>query len=156
LEVHHTSGVRILFPRESLTIVTSTKLLIPSRDLNYSISLELVGFDNHITASAQTKRLLPEDLHIAEERKPALAGLCASLLFPHQFGTAPLKATRIADLLSSKGHEITPKAVNHKIQRTREQVEAHTGTYLDDREGLAQFLIRNRYITSEDVRKHLM
>jgi len=156
VEVHHTSGVRILFPRESLTVVTSSKLLIPSRDINYSIQLELSGFTDQTTVSTQTKRLVPEDLRLADERIPALAGLCASFLFPQHFGTAPLNASQIAELLSAKGYVITPKAVNHKIQRTREQVEEHTGSYLDNRQGLAQFLIRHRYITSDDVRKHLM
>lgn len=156
MEVHHTNGVRILFPRESLTVVTSSKLLIPSRDINYSVHLELSDFFDQPIVSTQTKRLVPEDLHLADERVPALAGLCASFLFPQQFGTAPLKASQIAELLSAKGYQITPKAVNHKIQRTREQVMAHTGSYIDDREGLAQFLIRNRYITSDDVRRHLM
>ena len=50
--------------------------------------------------------------------------------------------------------ELTPKAVNNKIQRTREQVEAATGAYLNDREGLASFLIRRGHITKEMVDKY--
>ena len=156
MELHHSTGVRVLFPRESLTIITSSRLVIPSQEINYAILLELAGFEDGSPISSQTMKLVPDDLRIAEERIPALAGLCASFLFPHHFGTSPLKASQIADLLSARGSVITAKAVNHKIQRTREQLEALTGTYIDDREGLAQFLIRHRYITADDVRKHLM
>ena len=63
-------------------------------------------------------------------------------------------ANQIAEKLRKFEAELTPKAVNNKIQRTREQVEAETGLYLNDREGLALFLIRRGHITKEMVDKY--
>lgn len=156
IEIHHSSGVRHLFSGESLTVTQSSKIVIPSKELTYSIEVLIEGVLDEIDRSTQTRRLLPDDLEIAEERIPALAGLCATYLFPQHFGTAPLKASEIAGYLSKKGMVVTPKAVNHKIQRTREQVEEYTGNYLDDREGLAQFLIKNQIITADHVRRFLL
>ena len=48
----------------------------------------------------------------------------------------------IAEKLNKSSLDVTAKAVNNKIQRTREQVEEATGLYIEDREGLAQYLIQ--------------
>jgi hypothetical protein len=156
VEVHHPNGVRIIFPSETLTVNSSSRLVLPSKDVSYIVEIKIEGHEPATQQSGHTRRLVPEDLTIAEERIPALAGLCATYLFPQRFGTAPLKASEIASLLRKSGLDVTAKAINHKIQRTREQVEEHTGMYLDDREGLAQFLIRNKYVTADHVKKYLM
>jgi hypothetical protein len=156
IEVHHLSGVRYLFPGESLTVNLSSKVVIPSKDFNYSIEVIIDGDVAGAAVGSHTRRLIPEDLVIAQERIPALAGLCANYLFPQHFGSAPLKASEISAYLAKRGLVATPKAINHKIQRTREQVEEYTGTYLDDREGLAVFLIKNQIITADHVKTYLL
>jgi hypothetical protein len=156
IEIHHSNGVRYLFPKESLTITQSSKIVIPSRDLSYSVEILIEGLDLEVGIGTHTRRLLPDDLVIAHERLPALAGLCANYLFPQHFGYAPLKASEISAYLKKKGLVVTPKAINHKIQRTREQVEEYTGNFIDDREGLAQFLIKNQFVTADDVKKYLL
>ena len=58
-------------------------------------------------------------------------------------------------MLSTRGRRLTAKAVNNKIQRTREQIEELTGHYVDDREGLIAYLVRHGHVTLADVREHL-
>jgi hypothetical protein len=156
IEIHHLSGVRFVFPGEGFIITQSSRINIPSRDFTYVVEIQIEGLEISESAPTHTKRLVPEDLEISHERLPALAGLCASYLFPQLFGSSPLKASDISVYLAKKGMKLTPKAINHKIQRTREQVEEFTGSYVDDREGLALFLIKNRIITADDVREFLI
>ncbi len=73
---------------------------------------------------------------------------------PKKYGVAPLTANEIAEKLNKAALDVTAKAVNNKIQRTREQVEEATGLYIEDREGLAQYLIRKGHITKAMVDKY--
>ena len=156
VDVQQSNALRHIFPGEGIVMISSFVMFLPSKDFTYQVSVDIEGLEVAGQRVGVTRRLLSQKIVISEERMPALSGLCASFLFPGRFGTSPLKASQIAEILTSRGHSVTAKAVKHKIQRTKDQVEQATGNYVDDREGLAQFLIRNRLVTAEHVRHYLI
>jgi len=156
VDVQQSSALRHIFPGEGIVMISSFVIYVPSKDFTYQVRVTIEGLDVTGQRSGATRSLQSKKVVVSEERLPALAGLCASFLFPGRFGTAPLKASQIAAILTTRGHPVTAKAVKHKIQRTKDQVEQVTGNYVDDREGLAQFLIRNRIVTAEHVRQYLI
>lgn len=155
VDVQQSNALRHIFPGEGLVMISSFVMSLPSKDFTYQIRVDIKGLEALGQHGGATRSLFSQKIVISEERLPALAGLCASFLYPGRFGTSPLKASQIADILTRRGRPVTPKAVKHKIQRTKDQVEEATGSYIDDREGLAQFLIRNRLVTAEHVRYFL-
>jgi len=156
VDVQQSNALRHIFPGEGIVMVSSFVLFIPSKDFTYQIRVDIKGLDVAEQHGGATRSLLSQKIVISDERLPALAGLCASFLYPGRFGTSPLKASQIAAILKDRGHPVTAKAITHKIQRTKEQVEQATGNYLDDRQGLAHFLIRNRLVTVEHVQRYLI
>lgn len=156
VNVQQSSALRHIFPGEGIVMISSFVIFLPSKDFTYQVRVTIEGLgatEQHVGA---TRNLISQKIVVSEERLPALAGLCASFLYPGRFGTSPLKASQIAAILTTRGHSVTAKAVKHKIQRTKDQVEQATGNYVDDREGLAQFLIRNRIVTAEHVKQYLI
>jgi hypothetical protein len=156
IDVQQSSALRHIFPGEGIVMISSFVIFVPSKDFTYQVRVTIEGLEATEQHLGATRSLLSQKVVVSEERLPALAGLCASFLFPGRFGTAPLKASQIAAILTTRGHPVTAKAVKHKIQRTKDQVEQVTGNYVDDREGLAQFLIRNRIVTAEHVKQYLI
>ena len=151
LDIRTQKGLRVLFPDEKFSVRESTTIIIPSKDFSYKIEVRVVGAPQIRESASDTRRLDGHDLSLAEERIPTLCGLCASYFYPKKYGVAPLTANEIAEKLSKVALDVTAKAVNNKIQRTREQVEEATGLYIEDREGLAQYLIRKGHITKAMV-----
>lgn len=154
LDIRTQKGLRVLFPDEKFSVRESTTIIIPSKDFSYKIEVRVVGAPQIRESTSDTRRLDGHDLSFAEERIPTLCGLCASYFYPKKYGVAPLTANEIAEKLSKVALDVTAKAVNNKIQRTREQVEEATGLYIEDREGLAQYLIRKGHITKAMVDKY--
>lgn len=153
LDVRTHTGLRVLFPDEKFSIRESATVIIPSSVYMYKIELDLTGIAPVKQSSTGTQKIDGHDLVFAVERIPSLCGLCAFAFYPEKYGTAPLTANQIADRLRKFDPALTAKAVNNKIQRTREQVEEATGTYLNDREGLAAYLMRKGHITKDMVDK---
>ncbi len=151
LDIRTSKGLRILFPSEKFGIRESATIIIPSADFRYKIEVDVIGAIQTNESSTNTQQLDGHDLALAVERIPTLCGLCASYFYPEKYGSAPLTANQIAEMLSKSSQGVTAKAVNNKIQRTRDQVEAATGLFIDDREGLAQYLIRTSRITKAMV-----
>jgi hypothetical protein len=156
LDVQQSNALRHIFPGEGIVMISSFTIYLPSKDFTYQVKVEIDGLEAAEQRTGGTRSLVSQRIVISEERLPALAGLCATFLYPSRFGTSPMKASQIAEILTSRGFPVTAKAVKHKIQRTKDQVEQATGNYIDDREGLAQFLIRNRLITAEHVQRYLI
>lgn len=156
VDVQQSNALRHIFPGEGMVVISSCTIFLPSRDFTYCVAIEIEGLKVTDEPSGGTRNLISQTITIADERLPTLAGLCASFLYPGRFGTAPLKASQIAEILTRRGYPVTAKAVKHKIQRTKDQVEQATGNIIDDREGLAQFLIRNRLITADHVQQYLI
>lgn len=154
LDVRTHTGLRVLFPDEKFIIRESATVIIPSSVYMYKIDLELTDVKQVEQHSTGTQKLDGHDLILAVERIPSLCGLCAFAFYPEKYGTAPLTANQIADKLKKFHPTLTAKAVNNKIQRTREQVEEATGNYLDDREGLAHYLTRKGHISKAMVDKY--
>ena len=153
IDIRLHTGVRVLFRGEQIAVQESATIIIPSSVYMYKIELELTGVAPVRQTSTGTQKLDGHDLVFAVERIPSLCGLCAFAFYPEKYGTAPLTANQIADRLKKFDPALTAKAVNNKIQRTREQVEEATGTYLNDREGLAAYLTRKGHITKDMVDK---
>jgi len=151
LDIRTQKGLRVLFPDEKFSVRESATIIIPSKDFTYKIEVGVVGAPQIRESTSDTRRLDGHDLSIAAERIPTLCGLCASYFYPKKYGVAPLTANEIAEKLNKSSLDVTAKAVNNKIQRTREQVEEATGLYIEDREGLAQYLIRKGHITKAMV-----
>ena len=156
LDVQQSNALRHIFPGERIVMISSFTIYLPSKDFTYQVKVEIDGLEAAQQRTGGTRSLLSQRIVISDERLPALAGLCATFLYPNRFGTSPMKASQIAEILTSRGFPVTAKAVKHKIQRTKDQVEQATGNYVDDREGLAQFLIRNRLVTAEHVKQYLI
>lgn len=154
LEVRTDQGLRVLFPGEHLLVPGDASVLLQSSPYQYRIEVRPGAVVARPRPRTGTRRL-DEEVKIADERKPVLAALCAAHFLPERYGTSPLKAPQIAEILSAQGRRLTAKAVNNKIQRTREQVEELTGEYVDDREGLIAYLVRHGHVTLADVKAYL-
>ena len=151
LDIRTHKGLRVLFPDEKVSVRESATIIISSAVYTYKIEVGVAGAPRIRESATNTQKLDGHDLSLATERIPTLCGLCASYFYPEKYGTAPLTANQIAEKLNKLSAGVTAKAVNNKIQRTREQVEEATGLYIEDREGLAQYLIRKSHITKAMV-----
>ena len=154
IEIRTPQGLRVLFPGEQLLVPTAATVLLRGHTYIYRVEI-----DPGVLRVAQIKRTgtkrIFEPFVIAEERKSTLVLLCAAHFFPERYGQSPLKASGIAKMLTERGQKVTTKAVNNKLQRTREDIEAHTGDYVDDREALVNYLVRFGYVTLADVKELL-
>ena len=154
IEIRTPQGLRVLFPGEQLLIPTAATVMLRGHTFTYRVEV-----DPGVLRVAQINRTgtkpVNEPFIIAEERKSTLVVLCAAHFFPERYGQSPLKASDIAKMLTERGQKVTTKAVNNKLQRTREDIEEHTGDYVDDREALVNYLVRFGYVTLADVKELL-
>ena len=151
IEVRTPQGLRVLFPGEQLLVPTAATVMLRGQTYIYRIEVDPGVLRVAQIEKTGTKRIF-EHYKISEERKPTLVLLCAAHFFPERYGQSPLKASQIAKMLTERGQKVTTKAVNNKLQRTREDLEGHTGDYLDDREALVNYLVRFGYVTLADVK----
>ena len=151
IEVRTPQGLRVLFPGEQLLVPTAATVMLRGQTYIYRIEVDPGVLRVAQIEKTGTKRIF-EHYKISEERKPTLVLLCAAHFFPERYGQSPLKASQIAKMLTERGQKVTTKAVNNKLQRTREDIEGHTGNYLDDREALVNYLVRFGYVTLADVK----
>ena len=151
IEVRTPQGLRVLFPGEQLLVPTAATVMLRGQTYIYRIEVDPGVLRVAQIEKTGTKRIF-EHYKISEERKPTLVLLCAAHFFPERYGQSPLKASQIAKMLTERGQKVTTKAVNNKLQRTREDIEGHTGDYLDDREALVNYLVRFGYVTLADVK----
>ena len=151
IEVRTPQGLRVLFPGEQLLVPTAATVMLRGQTYIYRIEVDPGVLRVAQIEKTGTKRIF-EHYKISEERKPTLVLLCAAHFFPERYGQSPLKASQIAKMLTERGQKVTTKAVNNKLQRTREDIEGHTGDYLDDREALVNYLVRFGYVTLTDVK----
>tara|TARA_B100000902_G_scaffold396783_1_gene458735 strand:+ start:1000 stop:1674 length:675 start_codon:yes stop_codon:yes gene_type:complete len=151
INVEHNRGVtRHLHPGEELLVDSSITVIVEGEVFTHKIEVEISGTLENVSSSGTTIDLR-QHIVIAEERKPALICLCAARFYPERYGTALLPASNISQILKRQGIETTPKAINNKVQRTKNDVSKRTGLHLDTREDLADFLIENQLITRSDV-----
>lgn len=154
IEVRTPQGLRVVFPGEQLLVPTTATVMLRGHTFTYRVEV-----DPGVLRVAQINRTgtkpVNEPFIIAEERKSTLVLLCAAHFFPERYGQSPLKASDIAKMLTERGQKLTTKAVNNKLQRTREDIEAHTGDYVDDREALVNYLVRFGYVSLTDVKELL-
>lgn len=154
LDVHHEQGVRFLFPGEELVTAASVVVVVPGSVYTHTINIQVTGGVREPGPATGTTPLLRE-FAVPPERKRALVGLCAARFFPDRLGAALLSASDIAALLTAAGEPVTAKAVNNKLQRLRTDVAQKLGLYLDRREDLADWAIRQGHVTRSDVERLL-
>lgn len=151
IDVLHEQGTRFLFPNEELSTTSSVVVVVPGAIYRHQIQVNLSGLDAPAKDTALTTPLNQESFTVPDERRPALVALCASRFYPDRYGAALLSATEIAKLLSTSEVRTSAKAVNNKLQRLRNDIAARLGIYLDTRDDLADWAIRNGHVTRSDV-----
>lgn len=151
LDILHQQGTRFLFPNEQLTITSSVSISIPGSVYTHTINIEIDGAQISSPSPESTTPLITGNFQVPEERRPALIALCAPRFYPDRFGSALLTATDIGKLISTDNETITAKAVNNKLQRLRNEIAHRLHTFLDSREDLADWAIRNGHVTRDDV-----
>jgi hypothetical protein len=151
LDVLHEQGTRFLFPGEELATTSSVSISVPGSIYVHVVNVEVTGAPARAESPTGTKPLMSDPFSIPAERYLTLVGLCTARFRPERFGVALLTATQIAELISKSGDPVTPKAVNNKLQRLRDDIAARLGIYLDTRDDLADWAIRNGYVSRSDV-----
>lgn len=155
LDVHHEQGVRFLFPSEELVTTSNVVIAVPGSVYTHHVNVDVAGAEQASPAPTGTTPLFSGDFAVPSERKGALVGLCAARFFPERLGSALLTATEIARLITAAGETVTAKAVNNKLQRLRNDIAQRLGIYLDTREDLADWAIRNGHVSRSDVEQLL-
>ena len=151
LDVKHQQGTRFLFPGEELTVRTDVVVTIPGTVYSHVVHVQVQGAQDASDPPTGTTPLVAEAFEVPSERRSALAGLCAARFFPDRFGSALLTATDIAKLMTAAGEPATAKAVNNKLQRLRTDIADKLGVYLDTREDLADWAIRQGHVSRSAV-----
>jgi len=151
LDVLHEQGTRFLFPNEKLTVTSSVSISIPGSIFTHTVEVEVEGATEVSTSPSTTTPLQPEHFEVPEERKDTLILLCAPRFYPERFGSALLSAADIAKIITRSGEAVTAKAINNKLQRLRNDIAEKLHVYLDSREDLADWAIRNGHVTRSDV-----
>lgn len=153
IDVHQEQGVRFLFPGEELVTTSNVVIAIPGRVYTHHVNVDVVGAVPAAKPATGTAPLLGEGFAVPEERRSTLVALCAARFFPDRLGSALLTSTDIARLLTSAGEPVTAKAVNNKLQRLRNDIAIRLDVYLDSREDLADWAIRQGHVTRSDVER---
>ena len=155
LDVHHEQGVRFLFPGEELATTSNVVIAIPGSIYTHHVNIDIEGARPDVAPTTGTTPLISAPFSVPDERRGALVGLCAARFFPERLGSALLTATDIARLLSAAGDPVSAKAVNNKLQRLRADIAQRLDVYLDTREDLADWAIRQGHVTRSDVEQLL-
>ena len=155
LDVHHEQGVRFLFPGEELVTTSNVVIAVPGSVFTHHINVDITEVITESVSPTGTIPLAHATFSVPDERLPSLIGLCAARFFPDRLGSALLSASEIARLLTTAETSVTPKAVNNKLQRLRTDIADRLGVYLDTREDLADWAIRQGHVTRSDVERIL-
>lgn len=151
ITVQHDMGIRFLDPGEELRTTSSSIISVSGQIYSHTISVNIDGVQETKAASGETINPRPTEIRIADERMPTITAMCASRFFPERYGSKLISASTIAKALSKSGPKVTARAVNHKIQRTKDELSADHDLFLETREDLVDFLIRNGAVTRKMV-----
>ena len=151
IEVQHERGSRLLFPGEALETSGRVELVIRGEIFSHRIELAPSVNAAEPESPTGTRRLASMKYDVPAERRLSLIALCAARFEPDRFGSDLLSAKAISDLLTARGESVSPKAVNNKLQRIRDDVAHTLGVYLESREDLADWAIRNGHVTRSAV-----
>ena len=151
VEVLHDRGSRLLFPGEALTTSGKIEVVIRGEIFTHRVALSPKERRPEVSETAFTQPLQAMGYEIPPERLPTLVALCASRFEPGRFGSDLLSAASISSLLKDNGETVSPKAVNNKLQRIRDDIAETLGVYLESREDLADWAIRNGHVSRKLV-----
>jgi hypothetical protein len=154
-EVFLQTGTRLVFPGESVIVQESCEIMVPGEIYNYRIELSIAEISYASKLAATGTQRIVEQIYIHQERWPVAVSVCAHRFFPDRFGSVSPNANEVSRLLRKVGIEVTPKAVNNKLQRLREDLSERSGLVLETREELVDFLIRQRAVSRSDVEEVL-
>jgi hypothetical protein len=153
IEVFVEVGVRLVFPGESVVTSESCQILITGQQYRFRLEVEVLEIQSTSPVAASGTQRLIEEVRIAPERWLVAVALCASKFYPDRFGVQTMSASEISIFLKQRGLQVTPKAINHKIQRLREDIEERSAIPLNNREDLVEFLVRNKVVSRDDVKE---
>jgi hypothetical protein len=150
-EIFLETGTRIVFPGESVVLRESCTVVVPGEVFSYRVELTLESKTVLDSGNETGTRRIVERIEIHPERWPVAVCICAHRFFPDRFGSVLPNANDISHLLAKVGIEVTPKAVNNKLQRLREDLSDRHGQFLESRHELVDFLVRQRIVSRADV-----
>jgi hypothetical protein len=152
IEVQRSVGALFLAPGEAFIAHETISIVIPGDSFRHEIRLNFAPGKSSMSVNASgTRTFIPTDLGLPKERQSVLAALCAPLFYPNEYNNELMTAPDIARFLRRFGEDVTPKAVNHKIQRTKDALEEKLGTYIGSRQELAVILRDTGLVNRADI-----
>ena len=153
IELRLASGTIWMSPKEAMVSSEIVGILVSGSVWVHTVELYDQEQSVNRQAVAGTRPVLETAYEIPEERFPALVALCAPHFYQDRFGQGLLDSRSIAKRVSPDelGKVVTPKAVDNKLQRIRSDLAEKHGLYLDSREDLAGWAVRERVVTRFDV-----
>lgn len=153
IQLRLVSGSLWMTPKEAMTSSEIVGVVVSGDVWVHTVELFDQERPGVRQATAGTRPVLETLYEIPEERFPALVALCASHFYQDRFGQGLLDSRSIAKRVSpdDTGKVVTPKAVDNKLQRIRSDLAEKHGLYLDSREDLAGWAVRERVVTRFDV-----
>lgn len=154
IEIHGTGGVRLLEPLEELRLTSDTRIVV--RGSVFQFPIDITGVrrpprPRRPRSASPTLRFLEGQRKIADTRQLALVALCLPHFDPRRWPGGLLTSPQIAEQLRLAGVEVTPKEVNNKLARLRDQLGRDHGINLGSRDELAALAIRYGMVTMNDV-----
>ena len=154
IEVHGTGGVRLLEPLEELRLTSDTRIVV--RGSAFQFSIDITGVQRpprprRPRSASLTRRFIEGQRKIADTRQLALVALCLPHFDPRRWPGGLLTSPQIAEQLRLAGIEVTPKEINNKLARLREQLGKDHGISIGSRDELAALAVRHGMVTMNDV-----
>ena len=152
IEVQRSVGALFLAPGEAFIAHETISIVIPGDLYRHEIRLNFApGNSSMLVNPGGTRTVIPTNLELPKERLSVLAALCAPLFYPAEYNNELMTAPEIVRFLSRSGEVVTAKAVNHKIQRTKETLEEKLGIYIGSRQELAAVLRDTGLVNRADI-----
>ena len=154
IEIHGTGAVRLLEPLEELRLTSDTRIVV--RGSAYQFPIDITGVrrppsPRRARSASPTLRFLQGQRRIADTRQQALVALCLPRFDPRRWPGGPLTSPQIAEQLRMAGIPVTPKEIDNKLARLRDQIGKDHGIHIGSRDELAELAIRHGMVTMNDI-----
>ncbi|MCB1001724.1 MAG: hypothetical protein KDB40_20705 [Acidimicrobiales bacterium] len=154
VELHGTGAMRLLQPGEELRLVGDSRVVVTGSAFQFPI--DIMGVrppprPRRPRSTSPTHRFLEGRRDLPDARMQALVALCLPRFDPHRWPGGLLTSPEIAEQLRSAGLTTTPKEIDNKLARLRDQVSRDHGINLGSRAELAEFALRHGIVTMNDI-----
>ncbi len=152
LRVESRRGVRYVHPGEQIGIQDGDVVVVPAAHREHRLEVTVPPVASApVRPAGGTRPIVDHIPRLSAERRQAVAALVAGWFLTDRFDRVPLSSSTIAALLSTPEHQVTQKAVNHKLQRVREQLGDALGMPVESRHMLADLVLQYRLVDADDV-----